>query len=67
MMDTQKVYVILVALTPDIFDHYCTEPQIFYDSYSDAEEILKRLVASQEFNPSQLKIQQLWRLKNKHS
>ncbi|MBV7270648.1 hypothetical protein [Winogradskyella luteola] len=55
-----RVYVILVALEPGAFEHYCKEPKTFYETYQEANEQLELLVRTEQFNRSQLKIQKLW-------
>ena len=61
-MKLKKVYVILVALHEQRFDHYYMEPQIFYDSREEAQIHMNRLIKTYVFNHSQLKIQELWKV-----
>ena len=57
----KPTYVIFVALKFGVFSHYCKEPKTFYDSYQEAEEQMKLLVATKQFKKSQLKIKKLWK------
>lgn len=59
---TKKVFVILVALDFQHFEHYCREPQVFYDTKQDAEKQMKILLETKQFEEIQLKIQSLWRI-----
>ncbi len=62
----KKVYVILVALDFKNFEHYCTEPQTFYDTHEEAQEQMNHLIQTKEFENTQLKIKQLWKVTNKN-
>lgn len=59
----KKVFVILVALDFENFEHYCTEPKIFYDSHGEAEVQMNHLIDTKEFEDAQLKVETLWKLK----
>jgi hypothetical protein len=61
-MNTKKVFVILVALDFQHFEHYCMKPQIFYDKKQEAEKQLNLLLETKQFEETQLKIQSLWRI-----
>ncbi len=67
MMKSQAVYVILVALDNKKFDHFYNDPKVYYETKADAEYIRKQLIDGNIFQQTQLKIQQLWMLKKKHS
>lgn len=58
----KKVFVILVALDFQHFEHYCIEPQTFYDTKQEAEKQLKILLETKQFEDTQLKIQFLWKI-----
>ena len=58
----QKVFVILVALDFQNFDHYCMKPQIFYDTKQEAEKQMNYLLKTNEFEEVQLKIESLWKV-----
>jgi len=53
-------FVILVAVEGYDFEHYCTEPKIFYKNHEEAQEQMKNLIDSKQFTETQLKIQKLW-------
>lgn len=58
----KKVFVILVALDFQHFEHYCMEPQTFYDTEQEAEKQLNLLLETKQFEETQLKTQSLWRI-----
>ena len=58
----KKVYVIFVALDFENFEHYCTEPQIFYDTYEEADVQMNHLIQTKAFEETQLKIKTLWKI-----
>ncbi len=63
-MDTKKVFVIVVALEKGKFEHYLTEPKIFYETRAEAQHELEQLIQQKEFNKNQLKILILWTIEN---
>lgn len=60
MKNTNPVYVILVALEPNNFEHYITEPHVFYDTHQEADTVMKQFINTKEYKSQQLKIQKLW-------
>lgn len=59
----KKVFVIFVALDGEHFEHYCTEPQTFYNSYNEAKKQMDVLITSKEFKATQVSIKKLWKIK----
>ena len=60
---SQKVFVILVAVDFQDFNHYCMLPKVFYDTKQEAEIQLNILLETKQFEETQLKIQPLWMVK----
>jgi len=58
----KEVFVIIVAVDFKKFEHYCTEPQVFYSSYENAKEQMLHLIKTKQYKNSQLKIQKLWKV-----
>jgi len=60
----KKIYVIVVALDAQNFNHYLMEPQVFYESKQEAEEQINLLIKNKEYTHEQLNIFTLWKLNN---
>jgi len=60
----KETFAIIVALDFKKFEHYCMEPQVFYESFEKAEEQMLHLIKTKQYKKSQLKIQKLWKTRN---
>lgn len=56
----KPVFIIFVALDGESFDHYAMHPQIYYDTFQEAEKQKKKIIAQRVFPKAKLKIQKLW-------
>lgn len=56
----KKVYVIQVAVSGTEFNHLYIHPQIYYDTYEEANFRMEQLVTKQLFPSEQLKVAPLW-------
>ena len=56
----KKVFVILVALDFQNFEHYWKEPKVFYENFEEALEQMNHLLHTKQYEETQLKIQKLW-------
>jgi len=57
----EKAFVIVVALDFKNFEHYAVEPQVFYNTYEEADIQMRELIQTKQYKKSQLKIQKLWK------
>ena len=58
-------FVILVALDHKNFNHYCTDPKTFYESFEQANVEVQKMISEIVYQPNQIKIQKLWWINNK--
>lgn len=58
-----RYFVILVALKRGRYRHYIAEPEIFFTTQEDAQKIKDQLIKTGTYNPNQLKIQSVWKVK----
>lgn len=56
----KKVYVIQVAVLGTEFKHLYIHPQIYYDTYEDANFRMEQLVMKKLFPSEHLKVASLW-------
>lgn len=61
-LNMKKVFVILVALKSQRFNHVCMEPQMYYESFEEAYKVQEQLLLKGTFKRRQLRIQTLWRI-----
>jgi hypothetical protein len=59
-----KYYVILVALKKRKYRHYIAEPQIFFATLDEAQQVMNQLIKEEKYKSNQLKIQSIWKVKH---
>ncbi len=60
---SQKCFVVAVALKKGRYKYYVSEPEIFYNTISEAQKIKDELIENGRFAAEQLKVQTVWKVK----